>query len=80
MKVKRFADAKTYEAANLPLAERLELVEAIWDSIAEDAPSVPMPDWHREELDRRLAAHADDPLSGELWEVVGTRLLARLKT
>ena len=38
----------------LPVSERLRLVEAVWDSIAAEAASVPVPDWHREELDRRL--------------------------
>ena len=40
----------------LPVPERLRLVEAVWDSLAAEAASVPVPDWHREELDRRLGA------------------------
>ena len=71
---------KPGELAQLPLDDRLELVEAIWDSIAADADGVPMPDWHRAELDHRLASHADDPLSGEPWDAVRQRLIERLKS
>jgi len=40
---------------HLPVAERLRLVEDIWDSLAASTADVPVPDWHREELDDRLA-------------------------
>ena len=39
----------------LPPDQRLQLVEEIWDSLAKSAASVPVPEWHRAELDRRLA-------------------------
>jgi putative addiction module component (TIGR02574 family) len=39
----------------LPTAERLRLVEDIRDSLATSVTNLPVPDWHREELDRRLA-------------------------
>jgi putative addiction module component (TIGR02574 family) len=43
------------EILDLPTAERLRLVEDIWDSLAASVTNLPVPDWHREELDRRLA-------------------------
>ena len=42
------------EILRLPADQRLELIEKIWDSLAADAEQVPVPDWHRRELDRRL--------------------------
>ena len=42
------------EILRLPPDERLRLVEDIWDSLAEESARVPVPDWHRAELDRRL--------------------------
>lgn len=39
----------------LPPDQRLQLVEQIWESLATSAAGVPVPGWHREELDRRLA-------------------------
>lgn len=43
------------EIMDLPATERLRLVEDIWDSLAASVNDLPVPDWHREELDRRLA-------------------------
>ena len=39
----------------LPPAERLQLVEDIWDSLTASPSDIPVPDWHREELERRLS-------------------------
>lgn len=56
----------------LSVAERLRLMEEIWDSIAANPEEVPFPDWHRGELDRRL----DHPAPGPslTWDEVQTRL------
>ena len=43
------------EVLHLPPAERLRLVEDIWDSLDASTTDVPVPAWHRDELDRRLA-------------------------
>ena len=42
------------EIRTLPVAQRLVLVEEIWNSIAEDEASFELSDAHRAELDRRL--------------------------
>jgi putative addiction module component (TIGR02574 family) len=39
----------------------LELVEQIWDSLAATPEAVPVPDWHRAELDRRLDGPSGAP-------------------
>ena len=64
------------EAEKLPVEERLELVEALWDSIGADADldRLPMPEWQREELERRLADFDADPEAGSSWEEVRARL------
>jgi len=51
----------------LPPAERLQLVEAIWDSLVEVPEAVPVSEDVREELDRRLAAYYADPSSARPW-------------
>lgn len=48
------------EILRLPVNERLQLVEALWDSIAATPDAVPVPDWHKTELDRRLDHPAPD--------------------
>mgnify|MGYP003338667287 CR=1 FL=1 len=35
-------------AQSLSPAERLQLVEAIWDSLLNTPEAIPVPDWHRE--------------------------------
>ena len=64
------------EAKRLEIDERIELVEAIWDSVANDAgvDEVPVPSWHREELDRRLADLEAKPETGSSWDEVRKRL------
>ena len=39
----------------LPLAERLELVQDLWDSIGQSRQELPVQDWHRELVQARLA-------------------------
>lgn len=63
----------------LSVAERLQLVEDLWDSVAEDAPdeAIPMTPELAAELDRRLAEHEADPGSALPWEEVRARILGR---
>lgn len=59
------------EAKKLPVSQRIELVEEIWDSIAEEAPAsltLSADEW--EELDRRVAAHKADSSTAVSWEEV----------
>ncbi|MCK4627128.1 MAG: addiction module protein [Phycisphaerae bacterium] len=52
----------------LSLAERIQLVEDIWDSIASVPDAVELTDWQKEELDRRLEALRKDPEAGSSLE------------
>ncbi len=51
---------------------RLQLITEIWDSLSSEA--TPIPESHREELDRRLATADADPQAGRPWEEVRARL------
>lgn len=66
-------NARDYRS--LPISERIELVEDIWDSIAEEtAVSVQLSAEERAELHRRLAAHRADPSSSIPWDQVRATL------
>ena len=52
------------EILALPVAERVRLVEAIWDSISAVPDALPLTQWQKDELDRRLAEFEADPDSG----------------
>lgn len=61
----------------LPVAERLRLVEPLWDSIAAAPEVVSIPDDLKAELNRRLADFETDPEAGSPWEEVRSRILQR---
>ena len=67
------------EVLRLPLAERVRLVEAIWDSIAADSAALPLTDAQRAELDRRLAEHEANPDDVVSWEDIKASITDRLK-
>lgn len=48
----------------LPVEERIKLVEDLWDSIAEDRKALLVTPEQRAELDRRLAAYEVDKNRG----------------
>lgn len=61
----------------LPPSERLQLVEALWDSLVQTPEAIPVSDELREELDRRLAAYYADPSSARPWEQIREELFGR---
>jgi putative addiction module component (TIGR02574 family) len=54
------ANSKLPDFSKLSIAERLELMDQIWDSLTPQSETVPLPDWHVAEVRRRLAAMATD--------------------
>lgn len=49
------------DALRLSAEERAALMEQLWDSLADEPDRVAIPDWHRQEIARRRAAHHADP-------------------
>jgi putative addiction module component (TIGR02574 family) len=60
----------------LSKAERLQLVEEIWDSIAESLEDdmVPLTEAQKQDLQGRLADYKANPKAGSSWEEVKARL------
>jgi len=54
----------------LSCAERLQLVEDLWDSIAKEADQIPVPDWQIEEVERIRIKAEQNPASLETWDSV----------
>lgn len=61
----------------LTAAEKLQLVEDLWDDIASNPEAVPMHDWQVKELDRRKANLMKHPGSTLSWDEVKARVRAR---
>jgi len=58
----------------LTVEQRLELIGELWDSIPDSLDELPIPEWHQQELERRLAAADTDPDAAIPWEQVKRRL------
>ena len=58
----------------LPFSEKLQLLEDLWDSIAQDSEQIPILDWQKEELAKRKAAYLNNPDSGSSWEAAKERI------
>ena len=54
-------------------AERLQLVEDLWDSIVQEEADLPTPDWKRDELRRRKERFLKHPASDRTWNQVKQR-------
>nr|VFK10455.1 MAG: putative addiction module component, TIGR02574 family [Candidatus Kentron sp. LPFa]VFK26902.1 MAG: putative addiction module component, TIGR02574 family [Candidatus Kentron sp. LPFa] len=65
------------EAKKLPLSERINLIEAIWDTVAPNESEIPLTDAQKNLLNARLAEYETDPVEGSSWEDVRTRLEQR---
>ena len=65
------------EILRLSTAEKLELVEEIWDSIPGDDEALPPTPEQRADLDRRLAEADADPNGGVPWEEARERIRQR---
>ncbi|MBK9243893.1 MAG: addiction module protein [Burkholderiales bacterium] len=69
----------TPEIARLSLAERIQLVEDLWDSIAAEAShSLPLTEEQLAELQRRAQAHKEHPGAAIPWEQVRAELGGRV--
>lgn len=58
--------------SDLTVEERLELIEALWDSLEEK--DVPVPAWHMAELERRMQTFEQDKVRSVSWDVIRAEL------
>ncbi len=64
----------TKQALSLPLPDRLQLVDDLWESILAQVEEIPLTDAQRAELDRRVARFEANPESAKPWGEVRDRL------
>jgi len=62
---------------DLSIAERIELIGDLWDSMAEVPEAITLTEAQKAELDRRLDAYREDPSVGAPWPVVRDRIAKR---
>ena len=59
--------------------DRLSVAEAIWESVAREVESAPLPPAQRAEVKRRLADSIARPEAVVPWEEIKARALARAR-
>lgn len=64
------------DIAQLSVSERIQLAEDLWDSILADSNTdeFTLSEGQKQELDRRLELHRQNPQQGSTWEEVKQRL------
>jgi putative addiction module component (TIGR02574 family) len=62
---------------DLSLPEKLQLVEDLWDHIAQSPEALPVPDWQKQELDKRKTSYEANPSSGVSWSEAKNRIQGR---
>jgi putative addiction module component (TIGR02574 family) len=62
------------DIGKLSAAQRIQLAEDLWDSVAAETGGLPLTVAQQAELDRRLSDFERDPDAGDSWEIVRTRL------
>ena len=63
------------EIRDLPVPERVALVEQIWDSVVEDEAEFELTDAQKAELDQRLARRSSSGFRGSDWADVKRRIV-----
>ena len=67
------------ELLQLPVPERLQLVEDIWNSIADAPEALELTDDDKRLIDERLASRQMDPTAGSAWQEVYGRITSKPK-
>ncbi len=65
------------ELRKLPIADKLRIVEQLWEDIADSSEPFPLQPWHQEEVQRRADELDRNPeitiTREEVWKQVGDR-------
>ena len=54
----------------MSVAEQIEYVNSLWERIASRPSEVPVPEWHRRELQERLELHRENPEDVQTWDEI----------
>jgi putative addiction module component (TIGR02574 family) len=77
----KMSQALTNSAARLQpssIADQIDYVQSLWDRIAAKPEEVPVPEWHREIINERLAAYRANQDQSKEWEEVEREIAAEL--
>ena len=55
-------------------ADKITLLDELWQDVAAHAGQIPVHDWQKSELDRRYEEYLKNPTKGSSWPEVRDRL------
>ena len=64
---------------DLPVEERIDFVQSLWDRIAVTPEQVPVPEWHRRIIRERLEAYRENPAAGRPWTEARSEIERKLR-
>jgi putative addiction module component (TIGR02574 family) len=67
------------EIRKLDVAEKLLLVEEVWNEIASSNEELPLPEWQKKELSKRLDAYDQGEIESTAWQQVHEDLINSYK-
>jgi putative addiction module component (TIGR02574 family) len=70
-------EIKIADIRAMTVEQRLDLIERVWDTLAETPDAIPVPDWHEDALKKRLGAFEQNPDEGASWDEVERRITRR---
>lgn len=68
-------NTKVADILELSVAEKIQIVEDIWDSISQNPEELPVSEAEKQELDKRLENYKQNPNEGIEWETLKKHLL-----
>ena len=63
----------------LPLEKRLEILEALWETVESECGSEGISEEFADELERRYQEHVADPSSSQSWEEARAEIRKQLR-
>lgn len=70
-------ESKQTSIFDLSAAEKLQLVQDLWDDLASTPDAVPVHEWQKQELARRKANLRANPAPTTTWEEVKQRVRSK---
>lgn len=57
--------------------EKLNIIDALWESLSQSPDLIPIHDWQKRELDRRQTEYDANPVPFLTWEEVQANILTK---
>jgi putative addiction module component (TIGR02574 family) len=63
-------EIKIADIKAMSVEQRLDLIERVWDTLVDTPTEIPIPDWHKDEIETRLQDLEKNPGDGAPWDEV----------